>query len=295
MSSYRELDITEFMSQNNGHGNGIIIKGGVRRGKTTLASIFCNLLLQAGFTIITNIRFAESVYTDYAGSIHYITSDLDYFEAYLKIPPDSPIVLIFDDIQASEGFKSTHVVRASGDLLQSFLIFLGKFESNYIYIAHSYLVPDTIIDGFEPMVLYKLNRKSFNLAKDNSEVLRHESEIRERSYHIPITKEAYSLALPILSKAVARFEFTLDLPALYNHLAQYEIGENLRAGVRSWLDSQANKNIYSHLEELSQIDIYMALTFKKGELINSGSTLRDLFNPNIINEARKRLKKLGYK
>ena len=155
----QELDIIDHFKQNDSHGNGLIIKGGIRRGKTYLLAIIVKLLLINGFTVISNVRFDDNEFIKWKGKLFYITTDLDYFNHYLKANPNTPIVLVWDDIQAQKGFKSTDHEQFSK--LSSFLIFLGKFESNYVYVAHQKYIPDCILDGFEPMFIYKKERTWF--------------------------------------------------------------------------------------------------------------------------------------
>lgn len=225
--------------------------------------------------------------------MHYITSDLEYFEAYLTIPLDMPIVLIFDDSQASEGFKSTEVNSKAGDNLAKFLIFLGKFESNYIFIVHQKYIPSSIVDGFEPLFLYKLNRHSMYLS---TKFLMEPGEIKRATF-IPVPTLDKLQPLPILSKAIAMFNWLLDLSEIYSYLARYDIGENLRRGVTEYLNSltPGEDMRISSLSKLSYHDLYLALCIKKKKLISSGETLRDLINPNIINQSRKEGRKLGLK
>jgi hypothetical protein len=285
------VNLVKHFKQNNSHGNGLIIKGGVRRGKTTIASYLTRVLLKENFAVISNLRFHDSVYADFP-NLHYITSDLEYFEAYLKVPEGMPIILVFDDSQASEGFKSTQVMTEAGDSLSKFLIFLGKFESNYIFIVHQKYIPSSIIDGFEPLFLYKLSRETMYL---NTKFMLDTSEIVRSSIFVPVPGLDLLKPLPILSRAIAQFNWILDLKELYTYLAQYRIGEGLRQGVREYLAQQSpdtDKRL-KRLKEISYKDIYLALCIKKGRLIKSGELLRDLINPNIVNEARKEGRGLG--
>ena len=43
-----QLDIIKHFQKNDSHGNGLIIKGGIRRGKTYLLAIIVKLLLING-------------------------------------------------------------------------------------------------------------------------------------------------------------------------------------------------------------------------------------------------------
>lgn len=289
----RQIDIIKHFKQYDGHGNGLIIKGRVRSGKTYLVSILIKLLLKNGFAVICNVRFKDGVYKKYAGRLFYIQSDIDFFKAYLKVRPDTPIILVWDDAQSSKGFKSTHVVRKEGDLLSSFLIFIGKFEANYIFIAHQKYIPDCLMDGFEPLIIYKMARHDYWLGE--GDLLLEPSDIKRNCIRIPVPKPEIYQPLPIMSKAFARFSFGLDLDALYDHLGQFHIGEDLRKGVTEYLNEWENKNQYAHLEEMSYKDIYLALCLKKGKVLSDGCRIRELINTKIVQEARHILRELGYK
>jgi len=149
----KQLDLMKHFNQNDGHGNGLIIKGKVRIGKTFLLGIIAKLLILNGFYVVSNVRFADIEFVKYKGRLFYMKNAKQFFEAYLKIPVGSKIVVIFDDSQAKKGFKSTGVMTKEGEKLASFLIFIGKFESNYIYVAHQKYIPSAITDGFEPLVI----------------------------------------------------------------------------------------------------------------------------------------------
>jgi hypothetical protein len=291
---YRQFDLVQHFKQHDGHGNGLIIKGGVRRGKTYLLGIFARLLLDNGFVVIANVRFDNEVYRKYPTKLFYLQNDLDYFNFYLNIPKNQPIVVMWDDIQAQDGFKSTQVIRSSGEQLSKFLIFLGKFDSNYIYVAHQKYIPDCILDGYEPLFIYKHHRRNFYVCEEWHERIKdlcHDCQI------VPVPTPKQYKGLPILSKAISEFEFVLPLSDLYKYLSRYDIGEDLRRGVKEFLDSYESddkyNNPYDELKSLSYEKIYMALCLKKGEILPDGNLLRDLINPKIINEARKKLKKFG--
>ena len=127
-SQNRYFNILNHYRKFGAHGNGIIIKGRVRVGKTTLVSIFAKQLLDDGFAVISNVRFHDDVFKLYPNRLFYITSDLEFFESYIKLEPDTPSVLIWDDAQGSQGMKSTQVISKSGENLSKLLIFIGKFK-----------------------------------------------------------------------------------------------------------------------------------------------------------------------
>lgn len=284
------FDLIAHFERFGGHGNGLIIKGRVRSGKTYLVSIMARLLLESGFSVIANVRFHESVYEQYP-DLHYIINDKEFFEAFINIPDDKPIVLIFDDAQASEGFKSTHVAQKSGDSLSKFLIFIGKFEANYIYIAHQKYIPSALLDGFEPLFIYKLARETFHLCK-TSTIYESNYDIKRNSYVIPVPPPKYVEPLPILSKAIAKFSFETDLEGLYNHLADYRIGERLKEGTREFLDLTEIRKELQDLKDLTFEDIATAIFLKRGN-ISSGKKMREIISDVQIKRARDKLKDAG--
>lgn len=280
------FDLVEFYNQFNGHGNGAIIKGRVRVGKTYLIGIIAKLLLNCGFYIISNVRFTDSEFEKYKGKLFYVRSDLDVFKSYLSIPKDTKILLIFDDSQASEGFKSTHVIRKSGDSLQTFLIFMGKLEMNYLIIMHNYLIPYTLIDGFEPIFIYKFDRNNFYVAKEYYET---KSEIFSNSFQIPIPDIDKFSGLEILSKAIAVFEWKLDLRDMFSYVADYKYGENLRQGIKDYLDEHENDYELQSLKKLTWSDIAMAIKLKNPK-VKGSDKLYEIINPNVLYSAFNKVK-----
>ena len=285
----KRFNILNHYTKFDSHGNGVIINGRVRSGKTTLVSIFVKQLLDNGFAVISNVRFADSVFAEYQNKLFYITSDLDFFNAYITIPDNIPMLLVWDDAQASEGMKSTQILSKSGNDLSKFLIFIGKFETNYMYIAHQKYIPDTLTRGFEPIIIYKLNRAGFYIG--NSEFYTSEYEIRRNCYyaHIPpLDKIGY---LPILSKAPATFEFKLDLSALFKYLSEYSIGENLKRGVAEFLKFRVESDGHTHLRSLTYQDIITALWLKRDKKLTGKEKLYQIVNPQILYSTLDKLKR----
>lgn len=281
-----QLDIVEHFRQNDSHGNGLIVKGGVRRGKTYLVSIIVKLLLINGFTVISNVRFNDNEFIKWKGKLFYITTDLDYFNFYLQTSENSPIVLVWDDIQAQEGFKSTDHQQFTK--LSSFLIFLGKFESNYIYVAHQKYIPDCILDGFEPLFIYKRKREWFYACMEFHE--RSTDRCKDCVY-VPVPLPNQVKGLDIKSKAFSRFQFVIELDKLYNHLSQYHIGEEIRKGVKEFLEKSDNEGVFDNVKNLSLKEIAMAIYFKRG-IISDSTPLNEFINPNTLWDAKKLIKKL---
>lgn len=281
-----QLDIVEHFKQNDSHGNGLIVKGGVRRGKTYLVSIITKLLLINGFTVISNVRFEDNEFIKWKGKLFYITTDLEYFKYYLQTTSDNPIVLVWDDIQAQEGFKSTDHEQFTK--LSSFLIFLGKFESNYIYVAHQKYIPDCILDGFEPLFIYKRKRTWYYACME------FHSSSKDKCpdcVYVPVPEPSQFKGLDIKSKAFSRFQFVIDLSGLYNYLSRYEIGEEIRKGVTEFLAKSDTDNTYTYLQNLSLKEITFAIYFKRG-IIPDSTPLNEFINPNTLSSVKKIYRKM---
>lgn len=277
-----QLDIIKHFQQFNSHGNGLIVKGRVRVGKTYLLATITKLLIQNNFAIITNVRFENSEFDKYK-NLFYITNDKEFFECYLNIPENTPIVLIWDDIQAQKGFKSTDYAQFT--TLSSFLIFIGKFDCNYVYVAHQKYIPNCILEGFNPLFIYKTQKEWFYVCDE----LHINDEYCSNCAISYQPNSANFTPLKIQSKAFSRFEFTLDLDGLFNHLSNYEIGENLRKGVREFLNKSESTDKYSHLRNLTLKEIGLAIYYKRG-LIKDSTPLNKILNPNTLSDIKKLIK-----
>lgn len=278
-----QLDIVKHFQQFNSHGNGLIVKGRVRVGKTYLLGIIAKILLQNGFAIISNVKFKDYEYDKYS-NLHYITNDIEFFECYLNIPENTPIVLFWDDIQAQKGFKSTDYEQFSK--LSSFLIFIGKFETNYIYVAHQKYIPNCILEGFNPLFLYKTKKEWFYVC---NELHINDEFCSNCAISYQPTSDKFE-PLDIQSKAFSRFSFDLDLEGLYNYLSQKHIGENLRKGVRDFLNKSESTDKYSHLKNLTLKEIGLAVYYKRG-IVGDSTPLNEILNPNTLSAIKKLIKK----
>ncbi len=295
----QEFDITKHYSRYNGHGNGAILKGRVRSGKTTLIGILTYILIQAGFYIITTVRFENWVFEKYAGKIFYITNDIQYLEAYMNIPEGGRTVLFFDDAQANPGMTSKGVMTKQGHQLLTFLIFIGKLETNYFYVAHQKYLPAPLIEGFNPIMLYTLELGEFFVS---DKITSDERLIQRYGYKI-ISPDRDEYGLPIISRAIAKFDFKLSWEELTEHMAQQDVGDNLKSAIRDYLDiynTQMNiqdkeTTIGTQLKMLTYEKVLLALSLKKGRKISKGETIGDLFNPLICQNVRDQMSELGYK
>lgn len=304
MRNKPRLSFPAYFSRHKGHGNGLIIKGGVRKGKSTTCSLITRqLLMETDFNIISNVRFKNEVYDEFPDRLHYITTDLEYFERYIETPDDSPSLLVWDDVQASEGFQSTETFSSPAKKLQSFLIFIGKLETSFIYVAHRSYIPRALTEGFEPLYLHILRRGSFYITPENYESAQEvrEAVSRNKGYFVPLPTwdKLESQILPILSRAPAGFEFVLDHNELYRHLRRFDIGEDLKRGIREYLgqateNDEENREI-QRLQSMSYESIFLALCLKRGRLISGGEKMKEVINPTVINDARQKARKLGVK
>lgn len=280
----KQLDIIEHFKQNDCHGNGLVIKGKIRVGKSYLISTLIKLLLQNGFAIISNVRFDDSEFIKYKNRLFYIKSDTQYFNYYLEIPENTPIILVWDDIQAQEGFKSTDYDQFTK--LSQFLIFMGKFDTNFIFCAHQKYVPDCILD-MDLLYIYKKKREWFYVCTEFHKSL---NDICSQCAYVPQPSNKKFKPLKLYSKAFSRFEWETDLNGLYNYLSGYNIKENIRKGVSEFLNKSESTDKYSHLKALSLKEIGLAIYFKRG-MIGDSTPLNEFLNPNTLSSIKKLIKK----
>ena len=298
MGDKYEIDFSKyFMFDGKGHGNGLIIKGGVGTAKTTMLSMIIKILLEnTNFVFPTNIRFEQWVYDKYPDRLYFISNVIQYFEFYCKIPYSQPLLLIWDDSQGNEGFKSTGVNSVDGNILSSFLIYLRKFSTSYIYIAHQSYIPRSITEGFAPYFLYKIDKEHFAISTEYYEIdsdafLDNENVIGKMLPYEQFDK----YYLPILSHAFTDFIFNIDWFELKQFLSQYHVGENLKEYVKIYLDNLDSKengdlSKYETLEKMTYENIYIALCLKRKKLIKESTPLDELINPNSISKAKKKIK-----
>jgi hypothetical protein len=294
----REFDITKHYNRFKGHGNGVILKGRVRSGKTTLVGIITNILIQDDFYIITNVRFENWVFEKYTGRIFYITNDIEYLEAYCSLPEGARSVLFFDDAQANKGMTSKGVMTPEGNNLATFLIFIGKLETNYMYMAHQKYLPAPLIEGFNPIMLYTLEIGTFYVS---DKILFDESLISRFGYKVKVPNPK-EYGLPIISRAVPRFTFKLEWEDLVEYISRYEVGDDLKTAIHQYLQKYhlvENQSIgeqqFNSLKDLTYEKLLLALCLKKGHKLSAGDTIGKLFNANIRQMVRDQLDELGYK
>jgi len=294
----REFDITKHYGRFNGHGNGVILKGRVRSGKTTLVGILSYILVQTDFYIITNVRFENWVFEEYSGRIFYITNDIEYLEAYCSLPDGARSVLFFDDAQANKGMTSKGVMTPEGQNLATFLIFIGKLETNYMYMAHQKYLPAPLIEGFNPIMIYTLEVGSFYVSDS---IFFDEQLIEKYGYKIK-TPDPKKYGLPIISRAVPRFTFKLEWEDLVEAMSRYEVGDDLKPAIHKYLEKynlveqqSIGEQQFNSLKDMTYEKLLLALSLKKGHKLSAGDTIGKLFNANIRQIVRDQLDEMGYK
>lgn len=289
------INFKKYFNQQNGHGNGLIIKGGVRKGKTTLIGMIVKELVKENFAIISNVRFKNSVYEKYS-NIYYINNAYDYFVYYAKIPYSTPILLIWDDAQAQSGLTSLGVNTKEGRKLNSFMVFIGKFQTSFIYVAHKSYIPRTLIEGFEPLFIYKIEKKSFYISPNFHEIDTNVINDRQSYYvDMPNIKDRVYY-LDILSIAFADFKFdNIDLALLFDKLSSYEVGENIKEAVQVYLDENSKDFNYeiTNLKKITYEQLYLSLCLKRGYIIPTGEKLNNLITDKQLYSAQAKLKNLG--
>lgn len=287
-----------FMFDGKGHGNGLIIKGGVGTAKTTMLSMIIKILLEnTDFVFPTNIRFEQWVYDKYPDRLHFISNVRQYFEFYCKVSYSQPLLLIWDDSQGNEGFKSTGVNSTDGGILSSFLIYLRKFSTSYIYIAHQSYIPRSITEGFAPYFLYKIDKENFAISINYYEV---DSDAFNDNENIIGKMLSYNEFdkhyLPILSHAFTDFIFNIDWYELKQFLSQYEVGEQLKEYVKIYLDGLKNSESgfmskYEKLQSYSYMDLFIALCLKRKIELKESTPLNEIINSNTMTRAKKLIRK----
>jgi hypothetical protein len=249
-----EYEIMDHFNQNNRHGNFLVIKGKIRSGKTHLAAILARYAIYSGFSIITNIRFEDRVLRANP-KIYYITSDRDFFKAYISIKGDS--ITIFDDAQATTA-SSLDTLKEKGQLIQSLMLFVGKFQSNVIYIAHLKYLPEWLKSA-EPLWIYKMHQKDFHMSYDYLEW----DEVRKsrKVVRIPITDDMKPLEFKTFG--VPFFEITMDINRMWFELSKYE-GDDLREAVQQYLVTDIKDKDKKKLLDLTEAEIVQAIMLHFG-------------------------------
>jgi len=289
MSNNETIDFAKYLTKNKGHGNGLIIKGGVRKGKTTLISVIKKILInETNFEIVSNVRLDNLVYLT-EKRLHYVRYFSEYLNIYSNLENDVPILLVWDDSQSDSSFTSLGVMSKGGKDISSFLVFIGKLSTSFIYVAHKSYIPRSFIEGFEPVFIYKLDKKDFWISEY---FYQYDSDVKNsnQNYRCFIPKLDEFNHFKILSMAFTKFEFDIDLQKLYDHLSENQIGENLKPAVKEFLNNVDNKMYDLDKYTISYQDLYIALCIKKGQIIGRGDKISTIFNDKFIYDGRKKIK-----
>ena len=289
MTENEKINFVKYLKRNKGHGNGLIIKGGVRKGKTTLISMIKKLLIEkTNFEIVSNVRLDNLVYLT-EKRLHYVRYFSEYLEIYSEIPDNTPILLVWDDSQSDSSFTSLGVMSKGGKDISSFLVFIGKLSTSFIYVAHKSYIPRSFIEGFEPVFIYKLDKKDFWVSEF---FYQYDSDVKNsnQNYRCIMPKLDQLNHYTILSMAFTKFEFDVDLQKLYDHLSENQIGENLKPAVKDFLENVHTKLYDLDKYKLTYEEIYIALCIKKGRLISRGDKISGIFNDKFIYDGRTKIK-----
>lgn len=291
-----KIDFIQYFGQNHGHGNNLIIKGGVGKGKTTLLSLIIKLLLDySNFVIVSNVRLENKIYQKYPLRLFYISGIKQYLDFYTKVPYSQPILLIVDDSQGEDSFTSKGVLSDGGRTLASFMIYIRKLSTSMIYIAHQRYIPASMVDGFEPYYIYKTDKQHFVVSqeffeKDSDSLKDSDSIICE----MPSFEYYDKYYLNILSHAFTSFAFDIDWAELKLRLSQYHVEENLKEEIEKYLSEieYQNTNEYNEYETLKSIPFtkyYLGLCLKKGFIIPTSAKINEIINPQLTKRAEKEI------
>ena len=181
---------------------------------------------------VTPKEMAYELIEKYKDKLYYVTNDIDYLEAYVRIPEGGRLILFFDDAQANPGMTSKGIMTKQGHQLSTFLIFIGKLETNYLYVAHQKYLPAPLMEGFNPIMLYTLEIGKFYIS---DRVVFQEKLIQRYGYEVD-TPDPEEYGLPIISRAIAKFDFKLDWEDLTEFMAREEVGDDLKSAISEYLD-----------------------------------------------------------
>ena len=219
-----------YMRRNHGHGNFVVLRGPIRKGKTYLAALWAREYIRGGFKVISNIRWKPQAQARYPGRLFYVSTDRQFFEAYRD--NEGPFIVIFDDAQ-TYGMVSTAATSKKGKQITDLSLFVGKLEMSCVFIEHLKYVPE-FIKGQNPLTIYKLEQESFYVPKRPGLFVEDMRSVRQQSIRFYIDK---SQPIPYETLMVPSFDITLPLSELWSYLAGRTGAEHdLRAGVREFLE-----------------------------------------------------------
>lgn len=289
-SKKRLFSIAKFYNQNNRHGNFAVIKGKIRTGKTYLACILLRHLIRAGFIIFTNIKLKNMEMDSLTGlwvlrdaktreiTVYYITSDRDWFTAYINTEGLDSIT-VFDDAQASK-MSSLDATSQSGKTINSLMLLIGKFQSNCLFIMHEKYCPHFVLE-FSRLWLYKLTQYGFYFSKQRNlgwgEIAKNKDCHWTKQRGDPLEYDTYG---------IPQFNLEMDLEAMYIFLSKWH--GSLRDGVRAFMEREHEREEDRMLKRLTWRQIIRAVLFKREKQgITEGRQLvgmkgREIFERNTL-------------
>lgn len=276
------FSITKFMSQNNRHGNFAVIKGKIRTGKTWLACILLRHLIASGFVIFTNIKLEGLVIDAKTGLyclmqggkpvVYYITSDRDWFTAYINTTLDS--ITVFDDAQASK-MSSLDSTGKAGKSINNLMLLIGKFQSNCLFIMHEKYCPHFVLE-FSRLWIYKLTAYGFYVSKSRNlgwgEITGNPKCRWTRQRGKPLAYDTYG---------IPQFNLEMDLEAMYVFLSKWH--GDLREGVRAYMEGEKEREEDRLLKSLTWSQIIRAVLIKRAKRgITEGRQLASMKGSKIF-------------
>ena len=270
------FDPVSMFHRNGGHGNFLVLKGPIRKGKSYLTGILARELITQGFKVITNQMFTLEARNDYAGKLFYINNAKGFLEVYVN--NTGPFVALFDDAQ-TYGFSSTSATSKKGRTIADLMLFVGKLEMSCIFNTHLKYIPEAIL-AMEPVFYYKLDRPAFFLPKPATRLITEVRDVRSQSIRISIPQ--HWRPIPYRTTAVPSFDINIPLEKLWSFLGEWEKDhDNMRLGVKTWLEELDNTDPMDDLKKLTWKDIWMAIQIKKPG-VKPGTKLYNLIPQKVI-------------
>lgn len=264
----RKVDVTKYFERYNRMGNMMALKGAPKKGKSHLACYLMRAMIQRGFIIITNAKLLNlkkdpetglKVLRDRFGKIivYYITSDRDFFKAYINTPGVHTIT-VFDDAQQSV-MSSSDTSTAKGKDMNSLLKLWGKFQSNVFYILHDRYCPNFLLE-WETKWLYKLSYYGFYVSNERNldfKAVKNNRKciyVKQKPYHKPLDYDIF---------AVPDFDIEINLKRMYSFLADWD--GDLRTGVQAFLELTDTEETNEALMKASWEDILREIMRRKSK------------------------------
>jgi len=248
------VDVMKHFEQNARNGNFAVVYGKIRVGKSHYVSILTRQALNRGWSVISNVRYQDDVINYFKDRLFYITSDLDFFKAYINTR--GPTIMIWDDAQATAGSSKDSSSKKGRDL-DDLLIFIGKFDSNLVFVAHLDYIPKCVYQQ-SPLYIYKFTKwdifTGYRFTPFKNDV--YESDDFTRAI-IPRKLKP----LPFKTRGFPNFEIELPLKRMWKSLSKYD-GNELREAVARFLESWERDKDNKRIENITWVDLGRALIRK---------------------------------